>query len=462
MELQEFFKAAKDAGMVLVSEKALIPPHGEEALLSAAGVRPSMPSAIRRSSGMQLPLFPSMNVNELVEIFTAQDAAAGDNATTWCTAGAVAGNFRVAQILSIWGKFKMQTNPIVAPDVGDRRDYADVNREVINGMNVSPDNPFIPDVVRRAGNINTTLGKELLQFGNYARDAFARVDFTGNTTTAAASTVKGFIREYDGLGRLIKTGYADNVSALTAEAIDSDVQTYNATLGASLVTVMSNMYRGRKMLAEMVGKPNVQWEWQINFRMWNALVDIWACNYATARCSIDDQGAGTVDLWRISQLRDEMSRGKYLLIDGEQVRVNTGAGVPVTAGATTNEWVSDIFLVPMFDPDSAMGMVQNGVEWLTYRQYFPFDNADLTQLRNEGFSDLEFMNNGLYIVGSTFGTDGFCRARVFGAKTRLKLDYPFLAGRIDDITFTNSNSIGAPYQAEADYVGGGRESETDS
>jgi hypothetical protein len=44
---------------------------------------------------------------------------------------------------------------------------------------------------------------------------------------------------------------------------------------------------------------------------------------------------------------------------------------------------------------------------------------------------------------------------VFAAKVRLKLDYPFLAGRIDDVTFLNSNPIGTPYQDESDYKGGG-------
>src|SRR5687767_7642255 len=132
IEVVDIFKAMKEAGMVMVSEKALIPSHGSEALLSAAGVRPGMPSAIRRVSGMKLPLFPSLNVNEIIEIFTAQDADAGDNATTWCTAAPVAGNLRVAQIVSVFGKYKMQTNTIVAPEVGERLNYADVDREVIN------------------------------------------------------------------------------------------------------------------------------------------------------------------------------------------------------------------------------------------------------------------------------------------------------------------------------------------
>lgn len=455
-EVLDIFKAMREAGMMVVSEKALVPAHGSGALLSAAGVYPAMPSAIRRVSGMKLPLFASVNVNEIIEIFTAQDADAGDNATTWCTAAPVAGNLRLAQIVSVFGKYKMQTNTIVAPEVGERLNYADVDRQVINDFKFDPVmNPFMPDVVARAGNINTTLGKELIQFGLSSERAFQRVDYTGNSTTAPASTYKGFIREYEGLARLIKTGYVDAVSSAAAAAADSIVVTYNATLSSTIVTTLSDLIRSLKMTAEMVGKPNVIWEIQLNFRMWHALVDVWACNYAIARCAPGDNAAGAVDLGRISQLRDEMARGKYLLVDGEPIPVNTNAGVPVTDGSTTNEFVSDIFVVPMYDPDSAMGHVQNGVEWLTYREYFPFDNTQLQQLRNEGWSDLEWMNNGLYLVGSTYGTDSFCKAKVFAAKTRLKLDYPFLAGRLDDITFTNSNPVGTPYQAESDYVGGG-------
>lgn len=456
VEVIDIFKAMKDAGMVMVSEKALIPPHGSGALLSAAGVRPGMPSAIRRVSGMKLPLFPSLNVNEIIEIFTAQEADAGNNATTWCTAAPIAGNLKIAQIVSIFGKYKMQTNTIVAPEVGERLNYADVDRVVINDFKFDPmTSPFMPDVVARAGNINTTLGKELIQFGLSAERAFQRVDYTGNTTTASASTYKGFIREYDGLARLIKTGYADAVSSTAAPAADSVVIPYSATLSSTIVTTLSDLIRTLRMRAEMVGKPNTIWEIQMNFRMWFALVDLWACNYAIARCAVSDNAAGTVDLGRVSELRDEMARGKYLLVDGEQIPVNTNAGVPVTDGATTNEFISDIFVVPLYDPDSALGRVQGGVEWLTYHEYFPFTNPHLEELQREGFQDLAVMNNGLYLKGATYGTDSFCRALVFAAKVRLKLDYPFLAGRIDDVTFTNSNPVGTPYQDESDYVGGG-------
>lgn len=452
----EFWQAMKNAGYVIVSEKALVPAHGSGALLSSAGVRPGMPSAIRRVSGMQLPLFPSVNVNELIEIFTAQDAASGDNATTWCAAGPIAGNLKLIQIASVFGKFKMQTNPIVAPEVGERLNYADVDREVINGMDIYPDNTFMPDVVRRAGNINTTLGKELIQFGLNAERAFQRVDYSGNTATLPASTVKGFIREYMGLMQLIKTGYADFITSTAAPAADSIVVPYNATLSSTIVVALSNLIRTLKEIAVMVGKPNVNWEIQLNFRMWASLVDLWACNYAIARCSTSDNAAGMVDLGRISQLREEMFRGKYLLVDGEPIMVNTNAGVPVVDGATTNEFVSDILVVPMFDPDSVRGKVSGGVEWLTYREFFPFDNAQIQELGREGWGDLEWMNNGLYLKGMTYGTDSFCRAMVFGAKTRLVLPYPFLAGRLDDVTFTNSTpGVGTPYQDESDYVGGG-------
>jgi hypothetical protein len=456
VEVVDIFKAMKEAGMVMVSEKALVPAHGSGALLSAAGVRPGMPSAIRRVSGMKLPLFPSLNVNEIVEIFTAQDADAGTNAANWCATAPIAGNLRVMQIVALFGKYKMQTNQIVAPEVGERLNYADVDREVINGFNFSPDNPFMPDVVRRAGNINTTLGKELIQFGLSAERAFQRVDYTGNVTTASASTYKGFIREYDGLARLIKTGYADPTGPTAAPAADSVVVPYSATMSSTIVTALSNLIRTLKERAVMVGKPNVNWEIQLNYRMWYSLVDLWACNYAIARCSTSDNAAGTVDLGRISELRDEMARGKYLLIDGEAFPVNTNAGVPVTDGATTNEFISDIFVVPMFDPDSVLGKVQGGVEWLTYREFFPFDNTQIQQLITEGWGDLEWSNGGLYLIGSAYGTDSFCKSKVFAAKTRLMLPYPFLAGRLDDVTFTNSTpDVGTPYQDESDYKGGG-------
>lgn len=432
--------------------KAWIPAHGNGALLSSPGTRADMSSAIRQPTTWQLPLFPSRNYNEKIEIFTAQDAAAGSNPQTYAGDPVTAGNLRVAQILRTFGQLYIGTDPIIAPFVGMRLDYADIDRFATNGFDISR-NPFYPDILANGANPNSEVGKQLVQVGQEIAKLVAYADFRGNASLAYNATIDGWIKEYDGLDRMVKTGYADQVTSTAAAAIDSRVVAISATLAGSHVATISNLYRTLKMRAELVGKPNVQFGIAINPRMKYPLVDIWACNYQTARCDPSVQTTARVDQGRVTELRDAMYNGSYLLIDGEAVPLMTNFGVAAAYASTPNTWTSDLFITPLYDPDGGRGMQANGVEFMTYRQYFPMDNADASEMNAMGFQDIRVSNNGLYMIGRKLA--GLSSAYLLAMQMRLMLDYPFLSGRADDIAYTNSTPFGTPFTTDADYVGGG-------
>jgi hypothetical protein len=432
--------------------KAWIPAHGSGALLSSPGVRAEMSSAIRQVSTWQLPLFASANYNEKIEIFTAQDASAGSNPPTYAGDPVTAGNLRVMEILRTFGWLYMGTDPIIAPFVGLRLDRADIDRFPTNGFDISR-NPFYPDVLAGGVNVNSETGKVFVQAGQEIAKLVARTDYQGNSSLAYSATQKGWLKEYDGLDRMVKTGYADPSSTLVAPAVDSRVVAISATLAGSHVATISNLYRTLKMRAELVGKPNVQFCICINPRMKYPLIDIWACNYQTARCDPTVQTTARVDQGRVTELREQMLNGGYLLIDGEPVPLMTNFGVPAAFHSTANTWTSDLFICPLFDPDGGSGMQANGVEYMTYRQYFPMDNTDALRLNEIGFQDIRVSNGGLYMIGRKLV--GMSVEYLIAMQLRLMLDYPFLAGRADDITYTNSTPFGTPFTDEADYVGGG-------
>lgn len=163
--------------------KAWIPSHGNGALLSSPGTRGDMSSAIRQPTTWQLPLFPSVNYNEKIEIFTAQDAAAGSNPQTYAGDPITAGNLRVAQILRTFGQLYIGTDPIIAPYAGMRLDYADIDRFPANGFDISR-NPFYPDALAGGVNINSEIGKQFVQLGQEIAKLVAYADFRGNASLA--------------------------------------------------------------------------------------------------------------------------------------------------------------------------------------------------------------------------------------------------------------------------------------
>ncbi len=450
------FSAALEQGytiqMTPAGHKAYIPPHGDGALLSSAGTQSWMPNAIRNLNTWQLPLFPSIHSDSLIEIFTAQDADSGSNPTTYCGDAPIAGNLRVAQIKRIFGYWYKGTNSMSLPLAMLRKNTADIERRPTNGFNF--DDPLMPDIfARRPDAINTPRGKELLQLYNSIRLDVAYADMQGDSTKNNAAARVGFIREWDGMDKIIKTGYTDEVSSAAAAAVDSYVATYGATLSGTIVQTISDAHRSRKEVAEMVGKPNVVWGIRVPTRMRYQLIDFWACNYQTARCDTSINTSARYSLETVTRLRDEMLRGNYLLIDGEQVPLVGDWAMPNAVGATTNEWVGDIFGVALFDPMGTGGMLADGGEWLTWREYAPMSAEGTAQLAQDGFNDFVISNGGLYLWGSK--VTNMCKNYQGAALMRINSPYPFLHWRVDDITYNYTLNTGSPYVADPDYLGGG-------
>jgi hypothetical protein len=71
---------------------------------------------------------------------------------------------------------------------------------------------------------------------------------------------------------------------------------------------------------------------------------------------------------------------------------------------------------------------------LTYFQYFDMGNSYANEFASFLTDDTRVINGGLYRVAKR--TTGFCLEYLFGAKVRLILETPFLAGRLDDTQYT--------------------------
>lgn len=451
-EVRDVVRAMIDEG-VLERMKAHEPAHGTSALLTAPGTRPGMPSAMNRATALQLPMFKSRFVNDKVEIFTGRTAASGTTPQSWSGTPGVAGNLKVAQVSRPLGSIYLSSTAIGAPDVGERLDYADIDRFAMNGFERT--SPFIPDVLN-AQAVNTEDGKALWQLGLAIEEAVNRIDIIGDSSTAVASTELEVINEWDGLDQIVATGYADAVSSTDTDALDSYVQTIGADLSGSHVATIANAYRTVKMRAQLVGKPNVQFAIVTNLRGIYPLIDIWACNYATARCTAASQTVGRLDLGMVYNLRNEMLNGQYLLIDGEKVPLIGIDGVPATFNASPGDWTMDAFIIPLYDMAGGQGQAQrNGVEFMTYHHYKEMQITDLPGAANVVGDDFRLINNGLYMVRNVLA--GMTRQYYIAAKLRLNCDYPFLCARVDNFDVTIGTAFGSSVPGDSDYLGGGVE-----
>ncbi|NJL56844.1 hypothetical protein HC928_18105 [bacterium] len=403
-----------------------------------------MPNAIPAPANLagRLPIRAANTENYVFEIATAISAGTGDNPTGNCGTPPVSGNLAVCRQTFPYGEFYAATKEFNVSDGNLRRNITDMDRRLVNQPQiVTSDNPFVPMMPDGTLNINTILGKEYIEFGHFAANAFTFVHIQGLTTRNNTQTRRGFISEYAGLDAQIITGTVDSVSSTACAAADAIVNTTGGALDAARMGYIIDAYRGVQMRASQAGMEGTQWAFIAHPTMKDQLFDTWACNYATTKC---DNDAGEFSLLDTAGMRDQMKAGNFLMIDGQRVPVIFDWGMALTINASTNLHTSDIFLIPL----------SWGGRALTFLEYQPMDFGEIPSMLASVNSDVRVMNNGFYLMG-LIRNDPFCFQHAFTGKFRLILEYRFLSARVDDITYTPTVTYRTPDPAGAGYVGGG-------
>jgi hypothetical protein len=433
------------------AQKEIVWPHGDGGLLTYPGARPAMWNLTPRVGTFinKLPLYPSRNEKEIYEFITGVTAQTGTNPANYCATPMKGGKMKAGQIIAQYGQFFKGTDEINVMQAGRFKNRSDVRRRLLNtGYDEITNNPFIPMPINAGPeSLNTIVGKTFLEFGQGVLLDFAYVLWRGNITKDNTQTYPGFIKEFNGFDQWIKTGYTDVVSGSVTPSLDSQVVNYNATLGSQFVLKLSNMIRTLIVEAELKNTPNVIWELVMHPRAMFPIFDIWACNYMTARCMPTESNGQILDQTGINRLRDEMIRGRYLLIDGERFTVSFDAGIEATLDAT-GEWTSDVYIVPM---DDGRGNA------LSYFEYMPRDaanNDELAEIMQLAPGEWRVMNGGLYLAGFK-KREAFCLEWQFGSEVRLIVERPDLAGRIDNVKFTSDTPFNDPYPGATYHKNGG-------
>lgn len=427
--------------------------HGAGGLFSDGAVRPDMYSAIARPRGLSqmIPLVGSRMNNEVYEILTGQTVTEGTRAADICSEGPMAGKLKVCRQVIPFGEMKIDTSVERLTRFGRRIDYSDLDRNVLNLDGVG--NPLLPQILD-SNNVNSDTGKMLYEAYLAIERSYALMDINGvNGNTSNAADYNLWISQFNGLAREIRTGRVDSVSSVACPAADSIVITHNApiasngTNGQTFVANVVNLVRSAMQRANDVGMGDFDFALAMHPSAAWAVYDVWACNYYTDRCTGAAGNEVTRDAVSITNFRDGMRRGQYLLVDGMQIPVVFTHGLQ-WEGVSNGVFNTDILLIPL--------------RWsgrpLLYRHFFPLNNADATAWLNaQPNPPVRIINNGLYAVGMRT-TNGFCSKIEIISQTRLILDTPFLAGRLNDVQVGYQVSGFDPYPGMSNYVNGGQSS----
>ena len=406
--------------------------HGGTGMFTEPGVRPDMYSALvgPRTFMNSLSFFKSDILNELISILTGQLAGTGTNPATVCSTPPQPGQLKKCTRTLTYGQIFLGTEKLDVTAIGGLKNRADVERQ-INNM-VQSDNPMIPDLLKRPGlNFRSVLTHQLFMLSTQLQRSIAPVEVTGNATLGNAATNLGWISEFDGLDRLIKTGHVDVSTSTACPAADSHIITWGRSVdgtleGLNIVETMIDAYFSRQALADDVGMTGVQWAWVMDKRLFRALTFVFACTFPNTRCT--DFAAATPGGRTQSEIENralQMQSGQFLMISGQPVPVLFTAGTEVAIpDKSSNGLTADIYLVPM---------KWNGTD-LTWMDYFPLDNQFIQEWQGMAQQNGRVVhNNGMYMTA--IRSDGFCDELLLTAKFRMIMRAPFLAARIDNVTF---------------------------
>jgi len=425
-----------------------VAPTGTHALFNQYGVEPGIVSTIVRPDGIedflesQGHIRKSMYLEPVFAIMTGQTASTGSEPTAPCDENVpVAGDLKLCHQTWQFGEMTMKSKPVRLDNLGEL-----VNRSSPIDLKLL-NNPFdTPSQTEAVTSINvnaqqvfrSALVKSMVELAFDFKRRYARLIWTGNPTNTAGSS--GGYLEFNGLQRIINTGYKDILTGIACSAADALVNSnISGTIAqnspSTVVRAFVETYRDRRLLADMVGIRDVQYAWVMRRQLFLALTEIWPCAYYTYRCYNSSPAGGNstafIDATTQAKMRDDMRAGLYLLIDAEKVPViidNTMDEQNVGGG----NFQSDAYLLPL--KSSTFNDTDSQITYLEYFDYSgPFGMRSI--LGELGPQDeYRVSSDGRFAIFFLGGT-AFCKQIMMRTRKRVICRAPFLAARIDDIRY---------------------------
>ncbi len=438
-------------------------PSGTLGLFGSPGVDPRMYATIVRANGSfsaALPFMPSVFLQERREIVTGINAPTGTNPTGFCGIPMQPGDMKICRQDYEFGDVIAGTQLVDLVNTGAYWNRADVNRDIIPPQLMNA--PFMPDILNGA-DVNSQAYKQFLQLGTNLSRSAEKALIQGNKTApnTGAGSLEFFIKQFEGVDRLIKTGYVDVPSQVACPAVDSRVANFGAVnvtgVGAqgTIVDYLTDMLTGIEM--DVFGDPmgggmgfdegSSSWAILLHPRVWRPLTRQWPCAYNTVGCSVltsvNTQSRLNITAETERQMQDQMYNGKYLMVDGNRIPVLFSWGVPI-ATVAPDTYNTSIYIVPMR---------LNG-EAVTFMEYFNTGNQYQEQFANIiPSANTRVINGGMYRMGRQ--EQPMCVLYEIAGKFRLRFDAPFAAGRIDNINVTDRARLRSPFVGDSYYSNGG-------
>jgi len=305
------------------------------------------------------------------------------------------------------------------------------------------------------GVLNMVVQHEMASVGVRMERKLAKMLWNGNP---ANNTANGGYKEFDGLDRLIKTGYVDAETAGAVPSIDSTIVDFAfEPVDSTTTDIVATLARTEHYLytmANRTGMAPVTWRIAMRADLWHHLTAVWPCRYLTDNCRAtnDNDGQTPVVLNDSSQtdMRDAMREGMYLPLNGRRYSVVLDDGMTELTNSddpvnlpNADDYSSSIAFLPM--------TVRGNFPSL-YWQYMNFTGINEQLAGMPGRDKVNFWTDQGKFMWAIENLN-FCFKLKASVTPRAILRTPWLAARIDDIKYSTTLHTVTPFPGDAGFRG---------
>lgn len=427
--------------------------HGATGTFSNYGVNPDIINATPQIvTGLAAVLRRRLSVltNEVFEILTGVTASTGNEPTTACADATQPGNLKVCNQTWPFGRLVKDSQVIQADRAGEllnRSEFIDyrVIGDPLGDANGVPALASIQDALR------SETKRKLYELVFSLHRDYGKLLYVGNPGNTSSST--GYI-EYNGLDRIINTGYRDAFSGVACPAADSIVRSFSSAIvqsnGATAVAEITETIRALRYLAERTGLSPVEHVLTMRYSLFMALTEVWPCAYLTYRCTTaapNSDATVHVDAQEQNAMRKAMRDGMYLLVDDREIPVVIDDFI-TEDNPVAGQFESDIYVVPLRAAGADITFFED------FNLAGPYGMVDAVRdMAPQGM--FEVLGGGRYWLHRKPPSNECIQIRM-GTKPRVICRAPFLAARLTDYRYTTRIHERSPFPGYPYHYDGGQ------
>jgi hypothetical protein len=410
--------------------------HGPGGMFGIAGIDRDIISARVQPIGLasMLPAVPSVYMNPLFGYITGFLAGTGTEPDGVCSEPPAAGRMKTCLQTAQFGRFSRKTRELDIDRVGQLTNRGEMtDLRIVNDPLVNDLGGIFPNLPQQQQMLaGRDVLERMLEVGIEFQNWLCRTLWTGNPQN---NTANGGYKEFPGFTTLVGANKVDAETNVTCPALYSDVKDYQYKQVASDVAptidrYISELFRILGRNAQGMNFGMVEWVIAMRTDLFYELTAFWPCKYSTDRCTntaIDR----TADLYQMTQLRDDMRNGNYLLVDGVKRPVVLDDCIPEFSSGDTVRvpvgcYSSDIYIIPL--------TVRSGVP-VTFWEYYDYSaNPGTMTAVNDGRASNRFWTDGGRYMW-TWAEYNWCITHMMKVEPRVVLKTPQLAGRLNNVVY---------------------------